>query len=78
MNSGDLPFKEIRKRDGRIVPFDARKITQAIFKAAKAVGGENYSLAEELTGEVIKFLQGQTLSGLIPTVEEIQDMVRKS
>ncbi|HHT47102.1 MAG TPA: anaerobic ribonucleoside triphosphate reductase [Firmicutes bacterium] len=72
-----LPFKEIRKRDGRIVPFDARKITQAIFKAARAVGGENYSLAEELTDEVIKYLQEQTLPGLIPTVEEMQDMVEK-
>ncbi len=77
MTSGAVPFKEIRKRDGRIVPFDARKITQAIFKAAKAVGGENYSLAEELTGKVINFLQEQTLSGLIPTVEEMQDMVEK-
>ena len=72
-----LPFKEIRKRYGRIVPFDARKITQAIFKAARAVGGENYSLAEELTDEVIKYLQEQTLPGLIPTVEEMQDMVEK-
>ena len=32
------PFKEIRKRDGRVVPFDPVKITDAIFKAARAVG----------------------------------------
>jgi ribonucleoside-triphosphate reductase len=72
-----FPFKEIRKRDGRIVPFDAEKITQAIFKAARAVGGENYSLAGELTKEVIIYLSGQKLSGLIPAVEEIQDAVEK-
>ena len=32
---------KIRKRDGRIVPFDQEKITTAIFKAAKAVGGDD-------------------------------------
>ena len=72
-----FPFKEIRKRDGRVVPFDAEKITQAIFKAARAVGGEDYLLAGELTKEVILYLSGQKLPGLIPTVEEIQDAVEK-
>lgn len=72
-----FPFKEICKRDGRVVPFDPLKITQAIFKAAKAVGGEDYALAKELTGEVIAYLQGQQIAGLIPTVEEIQDAVEK-
>lgn len=72
-----FPFQEIRKRDGRILPFDAEKITQAIIKAAKAVGGEDYSLARDLTKEVINYLSGLKLSGLIPTVEEIQDAVEK-
>jgi len=72
-----VPFLEIRKRDGRITPFDKRKITEAIFKAARAVGGENYSLAEELTGEVISYLAANKVPGLIPTVEEIQDVVEK-
>ncbi len=31
-------FMAIRKRDGREVSFDEAKITEAIFKAAKAVG----------------------------------------
>jgi len=73
----DIPFPEIRKRDGRIAPFDKKKITEAIFKAARAVGGENYSLAEELTEEVIKYLSATRVPGLIPTVEEIQDVVEK-
>ncbi len=77
MTDSSFPFKEICKRDGRVVPFDASKITQAIFKAAKAVGGEDYSLAEGLTGEVVSFLQGQQFAGLLPTVEEIQDAVEK-
>jgi ribonucleoside-triphosphate reductase (formate) len=72
-----FPFQEIRKRDGRILPFDAEKITQAIFKAAKAVGGENYSLALDLTNEVTNHLHGLKLAGLNPSVEEIQDAVEK-
>ncbi len=56
MTEKTFPFREIKKRDGRVVEFCPEKITQAIFKAAKAVGGENYELAENLTGEVITFL----------------------
>lgn len=70
-------FNEIRKRDGRIVPFNTQKITQAIFKAAQAVGGEDYSLAEDVTKDVIEYLKTQGLPGLIPAVEEIQDAVEK-
>ncbi len=77
MTKDNVPFIEIRKRDGRITPFDKRKITEAIFKAARAVGGENYSLAEELTEEVLSYLSAKKVPGLIPTVEEIQDVVEK-
>ena len=31
----------VRKRDGRIVPYDESRIANAIFKAAQAVGGED-------------------------------------
>jgi anaerobic ribonucleoside-triphosphate reductase len=72
-----VPFQNIIKRDGRILPFHAQKIAQAIFKAAKAVGGEDYSLAEELTREVIAYLSAQNLPGINPAVEEIQDAVEK-
>ena len=70
-------FKEIKKRDGRVAAFDKGKITDAIFKAARAVGGENYSLAEELTEEVINYLTAEKIPGLTPAVEEIQDAVEK-
>ncbi len=77
MTRAEAPFKEIRKRDGRIVPFEPNKITQAIFAAARAVGGDDYSLAEQLSGEVINFLKLNMLPGVVPTVEEIQDAVEK-
>ncbi|MGM0688266.1 MAG: anaerobic ribonucleoside-triphosphate reductase, partial [Bacillota bacterium] len=68
-------FKEIRKRDGRVVPFDPEKITDAIFKAARAVGGSDRGIAENLTGQVIRSLEEKAMDGVIPSVEEVQDAV---
>jgi len=53
----------IRKRDGRIVPFDEGKIADAIYRAALAVGGEDRFLAEELASVVILFLVKSLGSG---------------
>ena len=72
---GNSVFREIRKRDGRVVPFDAEKITDAIFKAAEAVGGSNREIAERLTGQVIKRVMEIVHSGVIPSVEQVQDAV---
>ncbi|WP_031513458.1 anaerobic ribonucleoside-triphosphate reductase [Desulfofalx alkaliphila] len=69
-------FKTIRKRDGREVPFDESKITDAIFKAALAVGGEDRTTAMELTLDVLKMLK-QKYNGHIFGVEEVQDVVEK-
>jgi anaerobic ribonucleoside-triphosphate reductase len=69
-------FRSIRKRDGRIVEFDAAKIAAAIFKAAKAVGGEDRQLARELAEVVIQYLT-KKLGTVIPTVEDVQDAVEK-
>lgn len=70
-------FTEIRKRDGRVVPFDAEKITEAIFKAAKAVGGQNRRIAEALTDQVMIQLSQKGYNGVPPTVEDVQDIVEK-
>jgi len=67
---------QIRKRNGKIVAFDKTKITEAIFKAAQAVGGSDRKLAEELTDEVVKVAE-QRFGDLIPSVEDIQDIVEK-
>ncbi|AQS58307.1 anaerobic ribonucleoside-triphosphate reductase [Desulforamulus ferrireducens] len=69
-------FAKIRKRDGREVAFDETKITDAIFRAAKAVGGEDRQTAMELTLEVLKMLK-KKYNGHIFGVEEVQDMVEK-
>ncbi|MFZ5596358.1 MAG: anaerobic ribonucleoside-triphosphate reductase [Bacillota bacterium] len=69
-------FKVIRKRDGREVPFDETKITDAIFQAAMSVGGEDRQTAMELTIEVLKMLK-KLYNGNVFGVEEVQDVVEK-
>jgi anaerobic ribonucleoside-triphosphate reductase len=66
----------IKKRDGREVAFDENKITEAIFKAAKAVGGADKQLAMELTLDVLRFLKQEYSTGMFG-VEEVQDAVEK-
>ena len=58
----------VRKRDGRIVPFDKDKIMQAIFKAATAVGGQDKTVAEELTNAITSYLE-QNFRDKIPEIE---------
>lgn len=69
-------FSRIKKRDGREVEFDASKITEAIFKAAKAVGGADKQMAMELALDVLKYLKQQYTGGIVG-VEEVQDAVEK-
>lgn len=69
-------FQTIRKRDGREVEFDPSKITDAIFKAARAVGGEDRQIAMELTLEVMKLLR-KRFNGQVFGVEDVQDVVEK-
>lgn len=69
-------FPKIKKRDGREVDFDEQKITEAIFKAAKSVGGADKQLAMELTLEVLKALKANHKDSVF-TVEDVQDMVEK-
>lgn len=72
----DAIFQSIKKRDGTVVPFDKTKITNAIYMAAKAIGGDDRKLAEKLANEVVLFLY--TLKGdKTPEIEEVQDAVEK-
>jgi anaerobic ribonucleoside-triphosphate reductase len=69
-------FTKIRKRDGREVSFDDSKITDAIFKAALAVGGEDREQAVSLTLDVLRMLK-QQYNGHVFSVEDVQDVVEK-
>jgi len=67
---------KIRKRSGDVVEFYQEKIMRAIFKAAHACGGEDYSKAEELSNEAMKIIEKQ-YGDSIPDVEDVQDIVEK-
>jgi ribonucleoside-triphosphate reductase (formate) len=70
------PICTIIKRDGREAPFDRGKITQAIYKAAQAFGGEDLDRAESLAAGVTLYLN-KRLNGAPPTVEQVSDAVEK-
>ena len=72
----DTKFKEIRKRDGRIVVFDKDKIIGAIEKAGAATGEFGRDIAEHLMERVID-LAHERIGGKAPMVEEIQDIVEE-
>ena len=70
-------FEQISKRDGRLVPFDSRKITRAILKAGNATGEFSEKTAQSLTARVLAVAQC-VLQPSIPTVENIQDLVEET
>jgi len=69
-------FENIRKRDGRIVPFDAERITSAIAKAGQATGEFDRETAKKLTIKVLSLAQ-EIIKDDIPSVEQIQDIVEE-
>ncbi len=69
-------FRKIKKRDGRVADFDAEKIVQAIRKAGEASGEFGEDIARSLSLRVLNLAQ-QAISGRVPTVEEIQDVVEE-
>ena len=68
-------FTTIKKRNGRVVTFDASKITAAITKAGSATGEFDDSTAHKLMVKVLSIAE-QTVAD-IPTVEELQDIVEE-
>jgi ribonucleoside-diphosphate reductase alpha chain len=64
---------KVRKRDGRIVPFDQSKITNAVLKALLASGEGDGRRAQAVSDAVVSALPKRTLG-----VEEIQDAVEKA
>lgn len=67
----------IRKRDGRVEQFEEDKISSAIYKAAKAVGGDDPELSKKITNQVVAVLEVIYKDGRVPTVENVQDLVEK-
>jgi len=75
-------MKEIRKRNGEIVPFEDQKIFDAVWKAAvRGVSrseGEARNIAEDIRKKAVDYLRIFFSEGNnIPTVEQVQDLVEK-
>ena len=68
---------QVIKRTGAAVPFSRQRISNAIYRAAVAVGGRDRAVAERLAEQVIDVLERDTPEAQIPTVEDIQNVVEK-
>jgi len=66
-------IKQIIKRDGRTVPYDASKIRNAVAKAAEHIGCDP-AIADEVTSIVEEHLDDK-FRDIKPHVENIQDLV---
>ena len=63
----------IKKRDGRIVEFNKKKIVNAILKAFEQIDGEITTYAIDKANNIATFIEKE--NDQILTVEEIQDLV---
>ena len=68
----------IKKRDGRVVPFDLDKIQHAVTKAFEGSGSaKGDETARMISEQVEKELENNENIGSVPTVEEVQDTVER-
>ena len=71
-------MKQVKKRDGRIVDFDPKKIERAILAAFIDVDGEASDYAKEKAANIASYIEGYYLDvDEIPEIEDIQDLVEK-
>jgi hypothetical protein len=70
------PPAQVAKRDGQLVPFDADKISRALFAAGESLGRPDAFLARELADGVVHFLTLES-EGTTPTTEQIAEVVIK-
>jgi len=71
-------FAQVRKRDGRVVPFDITKIERAIGKALEATGTPQQDIARGTAEAVARELVGKLGGDGIPHIELIQDAVEEA
>ena len=69
-------FKKIKKRDGKIVNFNAEKIVDAIAKAGSATEEFKAEKAAKLADKVLKRAE-EEIKTRTPSVEQIQDIVEE-
>ena len=70
-------IKKIIKRDGSVVSFRQGKITEAVYKALKETGEGGIKSAREVSGKVLRLLNKNYRQGVIPSIENVQDLVER-
>ncbi|MCI5772547.1 MAG: anaerobic ribonucleoside triphosphate reductase [Clostridiales bacterium] len=71
-------IETIQKRDGRVLPYNEEKISQAIFKALKASGSaKGEETAQTLAHQVTCELENNEAVSSTPSVEDVQDTVER-
>ena len=70
-------ISHVKKRSGAIVTFKKERISNAIFRAAVAVGGRDKKAADKLANEVVEILNKNYSHEKTPCIEDIQDIVEK-
>ncbi|MHB1233455.1 MAG: ATP cone domain-containing protein [Burkholderiales bacterium] len=79
MSQRTSPFTQARKRDGRVVPFDPSRITNAVRHAMAACGEGNVEIdPQRVSDAALAALAQRFPGGHVPQVEEIQDLVEES
>jgi hypothetical protein len=66
----------VHKRDGRLVPFEADKISRALFAASEELGRPDAFLARELADGIVHFLAVESEGGH-PSTGQIEEVVVK-
>ena len=72
-----VTLKEVRKRDGTVVPFDKERVKSAIYRAMLACEEGSEADAEKVMLAVVAVLDKETKErkDYLPTVEDVQDIV---
>jgi ribonucleoside-triphosphate reductase len=73
-----LTPQKVQKRDGRIVPFDRKRIERAIYKAFQAVGETSETIPDELSQVVTNQLFEKYGITTTVDIETIQDLVEET
>ena len=69
---------KVKKRDGRLVPFNPERIESGIFKAAESVGGKERKRAKDVTKEVVRRLKEKYSGRSSIETEDIASVVKET
>lgn len=70
-------INKVIKRSGEVVPFNRKKISEAVYKAFRETGEGSTKKADLVAKKVASVLNKKYKADYIPNIEEIQDLVEK-